>query len=93
MSKKSNIKEEMKDFTCDCTDKRCGTMRFLILKTKEDTILDTCFIPYKRKKPTEGIVIRGKNYDKLLKFLNKYKQDANNSPSSPSSVKAGSRVR
>lgn len=57
------------DFKCDCGDPRCGTMRFVLTKTDTDKMVDVCFIPYKKRKPTLGVVVRGRNYDKLVKFL------------------------
>lgn len=53
------------DFACDCGDKQCGKVRFCL----SEDILDVGFLKSKEKRPKIGIVIRGENYKKLIKFL------------------------
>lgn len=60
--------KKIKELTlsCGCYDKRCG--KLLILKMSNKNI-EINFIPYRHKKAKEGVIIKDRDYDKFIKFL------------------------
>jgi hypothetical protein len=73
--KKRPIKAKHLDFKCDCGETKCGNVRFCLIKVplvdnSIEKIIDVGFFNNKQKRPKIGVVIRGKNSEKLIKFLN-----------------------
>lgn len=71
VKKKPLIKKKELLLRCECGDERCGKLLILLFKAgKESPIIEIGHIPYKRKRMTQGVVLREKFLPKLRKFLN-----------------------
>lgn len=55
---------------CGCLHPMCGKIQFALEEIAGEKILDIGLIPYRCKKVKGGMVIRGKDFEKLISFLN-----------------------